>query len=154
MYSVVRQENGWTVGVPRQWWRGLCDTSRKTWSSLFPPAPPDCSCGPDSCCHSLSVGYFLLHPHWPVQGMGCHHSDLLQKLKVLGTYVAVVILFAPPCSLPICCLLLYFSFHSNSALSYSFIKQERVGLRSGVEGPALSAIPYTTKILNIFFPPQ
>lgn len=44
-----------------------------------------------------------------------------------------------------------FLFHSNSAPSYSFRKQERLGLRSGVEVPALGAIPYTTKILNIFF---
>lgn len=157
MYSVARQENGWTrcASAPAAGeFSSLCDTSSKTWSSPFPPVPPDCSCGPDFCCHSCSVGHLLLHPHWPVQGLGCHHSELLQGLKVLGTRVAVVILSAPPCFLQfICCLLPYFSFHSNSALSYSFIKQECVGLRSGVEGPAVGAIPYTTKILNIFFPP-
>ena len=69
---------------------------------------------------------------------GCYHSFCISLLLY-----NLSVVFYPT-----------FLFHSNSALSYSFIKQERPGLRSGVEVPALGAIPYTTEILNIFFPPQ
>lgn len=110
MYSVVRQENGWTVGVPSGSGGG------GIWASGLPEAKP----GPPSSLRLLpTVAVAQTSVVTPLvlnifsciltgQGLGFTHPDLLQELKVLGTHVAVVILLHP-CSLPICCLHLLFS---------------------------------------------
>lgn len=65
-----------------------------------------------------------------MEALGWHHSDLLQGLKVFGTHVAVVFLPVFPL-LPSNLSVVFYLFSSNSAVSYSFIKQECVELRSG-----------------------
>lgn len=108
------------------------------------------------CCHSLSIEHFLLHPwqgHLPVQRLGWRHSDVRQGPKGVW-YTRGCHSFCTPCSLQFPCCVSYpaFLFNSNSALSYSFIKTAVCGAEvRSISLPALGAIPYTTKILNIFF---
>lgn len=155
LQDTVRQGNGWKVGAPPQWKEAGSSSLTQAVKSSTPSGLSGYSCGRCLCHHLLPYYQTFSPPSMagsPASVGTCwHHSDLLQGLKVFGTHVAVVlpVSFLLPSNLSV----VFYLFSSNSAVSYSFIKQE-----CGAEVRRINACPRHYSLYNkniqYFFPLQ